>query len=164
MYSKRLFSPVRMYTVTRDAITEITQLKPLVLATSLRLKAIDILARMHLSPNGRLPCGLPGRIFYYVRSTSVSQGTAPAHVTALKLQLFPPSHFHYQLASNPSATAMNSAVSQQVLFFLRFVQLGSTVITGFIACFLVWWHNVLWQPTPPALIAVICTVLFPSHR
>lgn len=55
---------------------------------------------------------------------------------------------------------MKSAVSQQVLFFLRFVQLGSTVITGFIACCLVWWHDVLRQPTPLALVAVICTVLF----
>jgi len=72
-----------------------------------------------------------------------------------------PFRFHFQLASNQSVTAMNSTISQQLLFFLRFVQLGSTVITGFIACFLVWWHDALWQPTPPALVAVICTVLFP---
>jgi hypothetical protein len=50
------------------------------------------------------------------------------------------------------------ALHLHFLFLLRFIQLGSTIITGFIACYLVWWHAVLSQSTPPALAFIICTV------
>jgi hypothetical protein len=48
----------------------------------------------------------------------------------------------------------------QILFFLRFIQLGSTVLTGFIACYLVWWHDRLHDKVPSGLIKVICAVSF----
>jgi hypothetical protein len=51
-----------------------------------------------------------------------------------------------------------SQPSLHALFFLRFISLGSTVITGFIACYLTWWHDSLRQPTPSALIFVILAV------
>jgi hypothetical protein len=54
----------------------------------------------------------------------------------------------------------DGVVAFQILFFLRFVQLGSTVLTGFIACYLVWWHDRLHDEIPSGLTIVICAVSF----
>jgi hypothetical protein len=64
--------------------------------------------------------------------------------------------------AQPAASG-SGQLAYQLLFLLRFIQLGSTVITGFIACYFVWWHVVLRDPVPPGMIAVICTVSFPSE-
>jgi hypothetical protein len=53
-------------------------------------------------------------------------------------------------------------LSLQVLFFLRFIQLGSTVLTGFIASYFVWWHDRLHDKVPLGLLVVICTVRCPT--
>lgn len=46
----------------------------------------------------------------------------------------------------------------QILFFLRFIQLGSTVLTGFIAIYFIYWHDIIKTQVPLGLIIVICTV------
>ena len=56
------------------------------------------------------------------------------------------------------AAPRDGFLALQILFFLRFIQLGSTVLTGFIACYLVWWHDRLHDKVPLGLIIVICTV------
>jgi hypothetical protein len=37
--------------------------------------------------------------------------------------------------------SLSTKLSQQILFFLRFMQLGATTVNGFIFCYLVWSHN-----------------------
>jgi hypothetical protein len=44
------------------------------------------------------------------------------------------------MANQVHFTAGN-LLAVQLLFFLRYVQLGATVITGFITCLLIWKHN-----------------------
>jgi hypothetical protein len=56
------------------------------------------------------------------------------------------------------AAPPDGSIALQILFFLRFIQLGSTVLTGFIACYFVWWHDRLHDKVPQGLIIVICTV------
>src|ERR1700694_2522671 len=58
------------------------------------------------------------------------------------------------------AAPRDGFLAVQILFFLRFIQLGSTVLTGFIACFLVWWHDRLHEKVPSGLIILICAVSF----
>ena len=41
----------------------------------------------------------------------------------------------------PPGASRFQKIHLQVLFFLRFIQLGSAVMTGYIFCFLVWFHN-----------------------
>jgi len=55
------------------------------------------------------------------------------------------------------AAPPDGSIALQILFFLRFIQLGSTVLTGFIACYFVWWHDRLHDKIPQGLIIVICT-------
>jgi hypothetical protein len=55
-------------------------------------------------------------------------------------------------------TPRDGFLALQILFFLRFIQLGSTVLTGFIACYFVWWHDRLHDKIPQGLIIVIFTV------
>jgi len=60
-------------------------------------------------------------------------------------------------SDNTNTTAPRSSfLASQALNFLRFIQLGSTVLTGFIACYFVWWHNVLHDEVPSGLISIIC--------
>jgi len=54
------------------------------------------------------------------------------------------------------ASPQDSFLALQILFFLRFIQLGSTVLTGFIACYFVWWHDRLHDEIPSGLTIVIC--------
>lgn len=54
--------------------------------------------------------------------------------------------------------AASSAVAPQILFFLRFIQQGSLVLTGFVAIYFVYWHVLLVDPVPAQLIAAIVAV------
>jgi hypothetical protein len=56
------------------------------------------------------------------------------------------------------APAPHSSLAFHFLFFLRFVQLGSTCIAGFIACYFVWWHDTLHDEVPFGLMVFIFTV------
>lgn len=46
----------------------------------------------------------------------------------------------------------------QLLFFLRFIQCGSTAITGFITCYFIWWHDRLAIPTPRGFVVLLSAV------
>jgi fructose-specific phosphotransferase system IIC component len=58
----------------------------------------------------------------------------------------------------------SSQAAFQLLFFLRFIQLGSTVITGFIACYFIWWHNVINDDVPEGLKIILFAVRLPLFR
>jgi hypothetical protein len=62
-----------------------------------------------------------------------------------------------------TAAPRDGFLALQVLFFLRFIQLGSTVLTGYIACYFVWWHNQLHDKVPLGLVIIICTVRYFLH-
>ncbi|KAH0547931.1 hypothetical protein GP486_008328, partial [Trichoglossum hirsutum] len=50
-------------------------------------------------------------------------------------------------------------IAHQVLFFLRFVQLGAVVLTGFVAIYFVWWHELLREEVPRGLVVLICSLI-----
>jgi hypothetical protein len=52
----------------------------------------------------------------------------------------------------------SSWIPIQLLFFLRSIQLGSIVLTGFIAIYFVYWHDILHNQIPLGLIIIISTV------
>jgi hypothetical protein len=55
-------------------------------------------------------------------------------------------------------SSRGSTVVTQMLFFLRFIQLGSIVLAGFIAVHFVYWHNRIHDPIPSGEIAFIAGV------
>jgi hypothetical protein len=55
-------------------------------------------------------------------------------------------------------SSRGSAVATQILFFLRFIQMGSTVLAGFIAIHFVYWHNRIHDPIPSGEIIFIVAV------
>jgi hypothetical protein len=58
-------------------------------------------------------------------------------------------------------TTIPGATAAQILFLLRFIQQGSLVLTGFVACYFVYWHNALRDPVPLPLIALVAAVRTP---
>lgn len=48
----------------------------------------------------------------------------------------------------------------QLLFFLRFIQCGSTAITGFITCYFIWWHDRLAIPTPRGFVVLLSACIY----
>jgi len=57
---------------------------------------------------------------------------------------------------------MANSLPAQVLLFLRVVQNGVVVLTGFVAIHLSWWHWIMHEETPFGLAVVIPVVCFPG--
>ncbi len=51
-----------------------------------------------------------------------------------------------------------SSAATQVLFLLRTIQQGSIILTGFVAIYFVYWHNILRDPVPLSLVGLIAAV------
>jgi hypothetical protein len=75
-------------------------------------------------------------------------------------QLRPPLNQRRNMAGmiTPSPPDYRQQIALLVLFVLRFVQLGAVVLTGFVAIYLVWWHDVLDEKAPGGLVVLILAV------
>jgi len=57
-----------------------------------------------------------------------------------------------------TAVSTPGSIATQVLYLLRYIQQGSIVLTGFVAIYFAYWHNVLRDPVPLPLVGIIATV------
>lgn len=65
---------------------------------------------------------------------------------------------------NHGPNSRSGTIVAQILFFLRFIQLGSIVLSGFIAIHFVYWHNIFQEPIPIEEIVFIAAVSHFVHQ